>query len=344
VLKRVITVAVALTLLPAATVQANHVQCGDVITQDTTLDSDLIDCPGDGVVVGADGITLNLNGHLIDGVPFQSQSHDGVNVDGHDGVQVENGSVQQFNYGVALRNANYGRVHGTRIRDVFSGVLLKYANRNRVDGNDVTGYSAGIEVADAAQSNLIERNLLAHNPNGVLLKPQDLYPTAPHDNRIVRNTISDGQYGVWVWFANYNSFERNTIDHNSEYGVIVTFTSGSNTFDRNRLDGNEDGISVFAFAENTTVSRNRIAHNTEDGLEVDMNSRARGTATIEGNLLTGNGDDGIDVDTTQAVITGNQANGNGDFGIEAVPGVTDGGGNQARGNGNAAQCLNVSCR
>ena len=30
-----------------------HVQCGDVITQDTTLDSDLIDCPGDGIVIGA---------------------------------------------------------------------------------------------------------------------------------------------------------------------------------------------------------------------------------------------------------------------------------------------------
>ncbi len=28
---------------------ANHVQCGDVITQDTRLDSDLVDCPGDGI-------------------------------------------------------------------------------------------------------------------------------------------------------------------------------------------------------------------------------------------------------------------------------------------------------
>ena len=27
---------------------AEHVQCGDVITQDTTFDSDLVDCPGAG--------------------------------------------------------------------------------------------------------------------------------------------------------------------------------------------------------------------------------------------------------------------------------------------------------
>jgi hypothetical protein len=46
---------------------ANHVTCGDVITTDTTLDSDLLDCPGHGIVIGAPGITLDLNGHTVDG-------------------------------------------------------------------------------------------------------------------------------------------------------------------------------------------------------------------------------------------------------------------------------------
>ena len=62
--------ALALALLLAlggSQALANHVQCGDVITQGTTLDSDLIDCPGDGLVIGADNITLDLNGHTVDG-------------------------------------------------------------------------------------------------------------------------------------------------------------------------------------------------------------------------------------------------------------------------------------
>jgi dipeptidyl aminopeptidase/acylaminoacyl peptidase len=59
--------ATALLTRSAGQAVANHVQCGDVITQDTTLDSDLIDCPGDGLVIGADNITLDLNGHTIDG-------------------------------------------------------------------------------------------------------------------------------------------------------------------------------------------------------------------------------------------------------------------------------------
>jgi hypothetical protein len=46
---------------------ANHVSCGDTIVADTTLDSDLVNCPNNGVVVGAEDITLDLNGHRIDG-------------------------------------------------------------------------------------------------------------------------------------------------------------------------------------------------------------------------------------------------------------------------------------
>ena len=35
----------AFLALPALPAHASHVTCGDVITQDTTLDSDLIDSP-----------------------------------------------------------------------------------------------------------------------------------------------------------------------------------------------------------------------------------------------------------------------------------------------------------
>ena len=55
----------ALAWAPPAS--ASHVNCGDVITQDTTLDSDLLNCPGDGLVIGADGVTVDLAGHTIDG-------------------------------------------------------------------------------------------------------------------------------------------------------------------------------------------------------------------------------------------------------------------------------------
>ncbi len=50
--------------------QASAITCGTTITTDTTLDVDLVDCPDHGIVIGADDITLDLNGHVIDGDGF----------------------------------------------------------------------------------------------------------------------------------------------------------------------------------------------------------------------------------------------------------------------------------
>ena len=55
---------VALLALQPAAASGQPVACGQVITEDTTLENDL-SCPGDGIVIGADGITLDLNGHTV---------------------------------------------------------------------------------------------------------------------------------------------------------------------------------------------------------------------------------------------------------------------------------------
>ena len=57
-----------LWLLPASA-SANHVQCGDVLTQQTVLDSDIV-CPDTattGLVIGGDDFTVWLEGHTIQG-------------------------------------------------------------------------------------------------------------------------------------------------------------------------------------------------------------------------------------------------------------------------------------
>jgi len=60
-------VVAGVTVLGSGPALASHVSCGDRITTDTMLDSDLVNCPDNGIVIGADNITLDLNGHTIDG-------------------------------------------------------------------------------------------------------------------------------------------------------------------------------------------------------------------------------------------------------------------------------------
>ena len=67
----------------AAAPPAAAVQCGQVITSDTTLANDLVDCPGTALTIGADGVTLDLGGHLVDGT--NAPGSEGIAVDGRRG-------------------------------------------------------------------------------------------------------------------------------------------------------------------------------------------------------------------------------------------------------------------
>ena len=75
-----------------------QVYCGQSLKQSTIVTNDLADCLWDGLVVGAPNITIDLNGHTIDGKGLGA----GIRNDGHDNVTIKNGRVVDFDFGVAL--------------------------------------------------------------------------------------------------------------------------------------------------------------------------------------------------------------------------------------------------
>src|SRR4051794_39959377 len=46
---------------------ATTVHCGDVITQNTTLEADVLGCTGVAISIQGDNVVLNLNGHTVEG-------------------------------------------------------------------------------------------------------------------------------------------------------------------------------------------------------------------------------------------------------------------------------------
>ena len=77
--------------LTASQALAQNVQCGDVITQDVTLDSDVLGCAGTALTVTGGDVTLDLNGHVVDGnivAPEQEQ------LQGH--LLIREGTVHGF--------------------------------------------------------------------------------------------------------------------------------------------------------------------------------------------------------------------------------------------------------
>src|SRR3954454_3984214 len=181
---------------------ASQVSCGITITSDTKLTSDLTDCPSSGIVIGADNITLDLNGHTVggDGAPVAScpegEACD-VGVDNaarHAGVTIRGGSVRRFDVGVFIGAASHNRIHSlssadnsslgmlivdsadvrvdhnTSLRDGFGGIYLVGSRNGHVRHNFVTAAEVrGIWVIESSRIH-VNDNRLDGNSHGILLE------------------------------------------------------------------------------------------------------------------------------------------------------------------------------
>ena len=325
--------------LAAVSASATHVQCGDTITQNTTLDSDLLDCPGDGVIIGAPGITLDLGGHTIDGTGV-GDGHYGVDDQGFDGITVTGGRIQEFFSAVYLDDANANVVRNLTVTSTGQAIYLEHADGNLIERNVVTSSGNGVYVLNAGKDNVIAANSFTGGGGGVTLVGSMSEGFEIDRTRIERNRLS-GNFTGYVAILEANTLLRaNRVVDNTDLGIAEA--GNGSLIEGNTVTGNGIGISISGLSNR--ASRNRVTGNGGDGITIGGGTAALNTV-LERNVASGNGDDGIDANgISPATITRNTANENADLGIEAEPGVTDGGGNKARRNGNPAQCTGVSCK
>ncbi len=173
--------------------QAGIVRCGEVITQDTTLDSDVGPCPGLGIIIGASNVVLDLNGHTLIGIPVIRQSPDkpGLLLRQVSGVTVRNGTIQGFDAGIAIMgggqntvrkvtlkdNVNYRIVTGrdSQQADVVSedgpfcdlgdGIAVFNSNSNVLEHNEIVGNGpfSGVSLIGGSDDNVVAKNKFRDN-------------------------------------------------------------------------------------------------------------------------------------------------------------------------------------
>jgi parallel beta-helix repeat protein len=321
---------VALALAPADAL-AGHVECGDRVTRDVRLDADLLNCPGNGLTVAADGITIDLGGHVLDGSGRGFGVLNGQWGDGHRDVSIRNGTVRGFRVGVrsgargtrvstltvagnaaggiALRSREC-RVERNVVRNnaYGHGIFVGGVSGCRIVGNRVSGHlGAGIQ-ASRSRAHTIERNRIWDNRQAGIL----LAGTA--GVRVARNTIhSNAGPGVWLFDgAAGNQVVGNTLAANAR-GIAVTLAGAANQIEGNSVSGSrENGIRLSETGAGNLVAGNLVALSGGDGISV---SESPG-ALLEGNSSHDNGDDGIDLDDGAVTLSANVTAGNRDLGIE----------------------------
>lgn len=265
----------AATVATGGVASAAHVTCGSVIIQSTTLDSDVGPCAAGGITVAADNVTLDLNGFRVFGVPALPGDGVGVAVAGRTGVLVTNGTITDFDAGVAIIGGSANTVSGITARDNIStlaagdfgdGIAISDSSHNLIIGNiaDHNGPFDGIGVFGATSTgNLIEDNLVV-------------------DNNIASSPTTNQDDGIRLEpGTNGNTVRNNVVRGSGLDGIAVFANSVNNVVEGNDVDGNGfhdkthrkgDGVRTFLGANDTLVQTNSVFDNAASGIRVDSQS------------------------------------------------------------------------
>jgi parallel beta-helix repeat protein len=176
--------------------------CSTTIVADVTLDQDLV-CAGNGLTIGADGITVDLNGHTIAG----SGSGVGIVVSGRSDVEIRRGRLT--NFPVALR------MNGS------SGVEIE-----RVE---FVGNLEGIDLQAGSVGNSIKANVFRDSATRAIMLRQ-----GATDNVISFNAFSRSRLGIQVFAGADNTITNNVITGSTVAGVRLGVLATRNTI-RNNL-------------------------------------------------------------------------------------------------------------
>jgi len=300
-------VAVAAVFVAPSAASAAGPACGDVVLADVELKADLVGC-STGLVVGADNVTIDLNGHTIEGQSILTGT--GIEVVGRSGVRITNGRIRGFATGVFLLDTTEARVKQLVVRDTDTGISVAglSGHSNRVVGNDVARSNQGILFF--ASSTLVAENRVA-NMSGVGIWCRG--SGRIEDNRVVRSAT-----GIELLFCVADVVGNEAVE-NQGAGILRIRSEGLTV--RNRANSNGTGIS--SDDSHGLFSRNVTNENAGHGLVIT---------------------DQVDTHGPLHTVEDHVANANGGLGITSnVLGVVTNGKLRARANGDPRQCLNIAC-
>jgi parallel beta-helix repeat protein len=334
---RAIVIAAAVAALmtlgaSSALAKKKTVSCGDVITHSVKLKNDLVDCPGNGLVIGADHIKVDLAGHTIDGV--NNPAADGIaNTGGFDNVVIRHGTIQQFRQGVHLVNATRNKLDLLAVQQTFRGIELGASDHTTIAHNRVSANFDGIHLVGSELNRISHNRVFGNTASAIVLI------TGSDSNKVDHNVTRDNaSWGITSDFSASNVYDHNRVFRNHIAG-IEPFHGTNIKITHNTIRGNRIGIELFT-TTGSVIRANQIRTSVLDGIHSFVGSTGN---LFLGNTSNRNGDDGIDVADPGNTIKRNSAHRNHDLGIFAAAGNTDGGGNKAHHNGTAAQCSGVTC-
>jgi len=319
-----------LTLVVAGAQQVLAVSCGDVLTEDTTLDGDL-SCSGTALVIGSDDITVDLNGHVLSG------DGTGMGVDnsgGYDGVTIENGTIQDFEEGVLAQGADDLTLQGLAV--IGAGGDMANGAVHVLDSERVTIKDTSISATtifdgpnamrfDSVSEAVVDNVDVKGGFFGVAFSSVDPFGS-PTNGSIRKSSFAGNFIGALIANSTDATIEECTFtgaDQGIRIGLTTVSPSGIRVRE-NELFGSVSGISVLSWPatgpgtapalpiSDVQIVENSIHDNSYEGMQmVNIHD-----SLVSENLIVGNRFVGIRVFITSSgneisenTITGHLARG-----------------------------------
>jgi parallel beta-helix repeat protein len=211
--------------------------CGQLITRDVILLKD-IECPGVGMIVGADGIAINLNNHKLSLVNSTDTSRIpeveeiGILVPDQKNITIRGpGVISGFDKAIEFAGSEGGYVLDLKLTDNNIGLSLKASDEITIYRSFIEQNIIGI-ASQSSKDSLILSNQLSQNTNeGIVLMDSNYFIIGAN------SLIGNGNIGIFLDVSSFN----NTISSNNILNQAV---------DVSNADGIPIHISMNEYYEN----------------------------------------------------------------------------------------------
>ena len=233
--------------------------CGEVVTTNVTLTKSMKNCAS-GLVVGADNLTIDLNGYAIKGLADGTGV--GIDVTGRTGVTVKNGNVTDFAEGVKLFNTSNSTVENlssagpSRASDWLARTRDRLERDSRQQGPRLGRRHR--RLRRGLEPNRRQHPLRSHGHRHLLSRHVQ-QSRRDRGEPLVRNDV-----GIRLQFCGA-SVAENIASNNASAGIFRTRSNGR-TF-RNVANRN-GGIGINVDDSPGLVSGNVTLGNTSHGLAI----------------------------------------------------------------------------
>jgi parallel beta-helix repeat protein len=232
--------------------------CGATIVDNLTFDHD-VECIGDGLIAGADGIRLALNGYALRG----SGICVGIAVTGRHDISILGGTISNF---------------ATAVRVIASTDL-------DIKHNEFAGNPEGIDFQAGSVGNSVKENVFRDSTTrGIMLRSNS------SDNDIKNNTFVNDRVGILIFGGIDNTVKQNNVSGSTVAGIRLNVIATGNVLKDNIVWSNLAGIE-FLVTPTGSAHGNELKGNTLSGNTCGLKG------PTDDNTLKDNSYDGNTADT-----------------------------------------------